>query len=318
MTVLFPDVSDPGAGKGYFLQGLVAELQKLKVGIVFDRSEPHDVVFENVRLKTKTRLPIIVRFDGVYHDIETDWRRKNEGMAEAAQRSTKIICQSRFGKEMVVKFLDGDPQKITIINNGSDPDAPVTIPEQTHAHNFIAVAVWRPHKRLKETIEGFLEASVPDSVLRIFGKLGRGMDDSILRYASKRVLFMDHFTDRSRLLGYMRSATAMIHLCWFDCCPNSVVEAINQRCPVICGNEGGTRELVYPSNGIVLEIDQPYNFQPVNLYHPPAIAISKVAAACSAVAKKRPEILNEHVNIATVAWRYKNVFDQAFPVQTGG
>lgn len=312
MTVLFPDVSNPATGKGFFLQGLVAELIKLGVNVVFDRSQPHDIVFENIRIKTKTTCPVVVRFDGVYHDTGVDWRRKNESMREAAQRAHKIICQSKFGKKMVVRFLGADPDRINIINNGSDPLSPVTEPCLTHAHNFIAVAVWRPHKRLRETIEGFLAASIPDSALRIFGKFGKGMDESAKRYASDRVIFMDHIENRARLLGFMRSATAMIHLCWFDCCPNSVVEAINQKCPVICGNEGGTHELVYPSGGIVLPLDQPYDYQPVDLYHPPAIAISRVAEACAAVTAKRPEITNDHVNVATVAWRYKNVFEKAF------
>lgn len=309
MRILFPDVSGPGTGKGYFLQGLVAELKKLNMRIVFDRAEPHDISFENIRIKNKVSCPIVVRFDGVYHDSATDFKRKNASMQEAAARASAIICQSHYGKRMVMKYLNADSKRIAIINNGSDPDISVTIPEMTHKHNFIAVAVWRPHKRLRETIEGFLAAGIPDSVLRIFGRMGKGMDDSIGRFACGSVVFMDHIEDRSLLLGYMRAATAMLHLCWFDCCPNSVVEAINQKCPVICSNEGGTHELVYPSNGIVLQLDQPYDYEPVDLYHPPAVNIKMVAEACCSVASSRPEIVNDHVNISTVAWRYKNVFD---------
>jgi glycosyltransferase involved in cell wall biosynthesis len=309
MNVLFPDVSNPKTGKGFFLNGLVGELKKLSVNIMFDRSQPHDMVFENIRLKNKTAKPVVVRFDGVYHDTGIDWRAKNQGMVEAARRATRIICQSQFGKRMVVAFLGADPDRIFIINNGSDPNQAVIMPDLTHKNNFIAVAVWRPHKRLRETIDAFLAADIRDSVLRIFGKMGKGMDDSIRRYAGDKVVFMDQVEDRARLLGYMRSATAMIHLCWFDCCPNSVIEAINQRCPVICSNEGGTHELVYPSNGIVVPVDGPYDYRPVDLYHPPPIDINKIAEACCRVVAARPEIVNDHVNIATIAQRYKNVFE---------
>jgi glycosyltransferase involved in cell wall biosynthesis len=310
MTILFPDVSNPGTGKGFFLNGLVQQLEKLHVKIVFDRAEPHDLSFENIRIKSKSYCPIVVRFDGVYHDTRIDWRAKNQGMVDAATRASAIICQSRFGKEMVVSFLKASPEKTFIINNGSDPDSPIQLPEQTHEHNFIAVAVWRPHKRLRETIDGFMAADIPDSVLRIFGKMGKGMDETIKRKANSKIIFMDHYTDRAQLLGYMKAATAMLHLCWFDCCPNSVVEAINQKCPVICSNEGGTHELVYPSNGIVLQLDQPYDYSPIDLYNPPPIDINKVAEACRMVAEKRPEITNDHVNIETIAWRYKNVFER--------
>lgn len=312
MTILFPDVSNPATGKGFFLQGLVAELQRLGVRIVYDRNQPHDVVFENIRIKTKTSKPVVVRFDGVYHDISIDWRGKNEGMVEAAQRATKIICQSEFGKRMVLEFLGADANKITIINNASDSNQPVTLPKLTHNHNFIAVAVWRPHKRLRETIDAFLAAAIPDSVLRIFGKMGKGMDDTIRRYSWPNVIFMDHMDDRAQLLGYMRTATAMLHLCWFDCCPNSVVEAINQHCPVICSNQGGTREVVEPSGGIVLDLDEPYDYKPVDLYNPPAIDIAKVADAMYGTIVKRPEIRNDFVNLTNTAERYKAVFERAF------
>lgn len=311
MRVLFPDVSGPATGKGFFLQGLAAELEKIGVKIVFDRALKHDVVFENIRIKTKTTNPVVVRFDGVYHDLALDWRGKNDGLVAAAQRATKIVCQSCFGKRMVLKFLGAEKDKIRIIYNGSDPDQPVTMPELTHKHNYIAVAVWRPHKRLYETIDAFLAAGIPDSSLRIFGKMGKGMDDSVRRYASKNLIFMDQVENRALLLGYMRSATAMLHLCWFDCCPNSVVEAINQKCPVICSNEGGTHELVRPSSGIVLDLDDEYDYQPIDLYNPPSIDINKVAEAMISCAKERPVITNEHVKLSTAAEQYKYAFLEA-------
>jgi len=312
MKVLFPDTSSPGTGKGFFLQGLVGELQNIGVGIITDKSEDHDIVFENIRIKNKTHRPIVVRFDGVYHDTGIDWRGKNEGIKEAADRAFSIICQSDFGRKMVIAYLNADPSKITVINNGTRSNAPVIEPELTHRHNFITVSVWRPHKRLKETIEAFLLADIPDSVLRVFGKLGKGMDESIKSYASDKVIFMDQVTDRPLLLGYMRTATASIHLCWFDCCPNSVVEAINQLCPVICSNEGGTHELVRPSGGIVLNLDQPYNLMPVDLYHPPKINLNMVAEAMVSVSQNRPEIKNNHVDLNTTAQKYKAVFEHVF------
>lgn len=315
MIALFPDVSNPATGKGFFLQGLVDELRRQGLSIVFDRNEPHDVSLENIRIKNKTTAPTVVRYDGVYHDTAIDWKRKNESMALSAKVATKIICQSEFGKNMVVRYLDADPEKITIINNASIRPVEIKSIGLVNKHNFIAVAVWRPHKRLRETIEGFLAADVPDSVLRIFGKLSKGMDSfSFGRYPKNKVIYMDQMTDRTTLLTYMHLSTAMIHLCWFDCCPNSVVEAINQKCPVICSNQGGTKELVYPSNGIVLELDKPYDYQPVNLYHPPPINIQVLAEAIRSVAANRPEINSDHVNIENVAWRYKNVLESAMNI----
>ncbi len=52
----------------------------------------------------------------------------------------------------------------------------------------------------------------------------------------------------------------MIHLAWLDHCPNVVVEALSQDCPVICTNSGGTGEIV-GSNGIVISETTPYEFE---------------------------------------------------------
>jgi glycosyltransferase involved in cell wall biosynthesis len=309
MIALFPDTTQPGTGKGFFLQSLVAKLQSLGVIIITDRAEAHDLVFENIRLKHKSYRPVVVRFDGVYHDTAVDWKAKNEGLRLAAERANAIICQSDFGRRMVIEYLQADPKKITVVLNGFDLNAPVVKPELRHTHNFIAVAVWRPHKRLVEMINAFLLADIPDSILRIFGRLGKGMDEKIKALASDRVVFMDQVVDRSLLLGHMHCATAMLHLCWFDCCPNSVVEAIGQRCPVICSNEGGTHELVEPSNGIALPLDAPYGLHPIDLYHPPAIDINKVAEAMHIIIKEKPPIFNSHVDINRTATLYKKVFE---------
>lgn len=311
ITVLFPDVSNPATGKGFFLQGLVPELEKIAVNVIFDKAQDHDIVFENIRIKNKTTKPIVIRFDGVYHDSAIDYESKNSSMREAAKKASQIICQSDFGKSMVMNYLDADSKKISIIHNGSNPNAEWSMPELKHKHNFIAVAVWRPHKRLRETILSFLIADIPDSVLRVFGKFGSGMDDSIKKYAGDKVIFMDQVSDRSVLIGHMRAATAMIHLCWFDCCPNSVVEAINQQCPVVCSNQGGTHELVSPSGGYVLDLDDEYFYAPVDLYNPPKININYVARVLDQIAQKRPNINNSLLHISIAAKKYKTVFEKA-------
>jgi glycosyltransferase involved in cell wall biosynthesis len=309
MRVLFPDISNPYGGKGWFLHGLVAKLRQIGVQVTHDAHDDYDVSLENIRIRTKTKRPIVVRLDGVYHDTSIPWAEKNASLKDAAERATAIVCQSEYGKRMVREYLNADESKISIIHNGTDLNAETIDPELTHQHNFVALSVWRPHKRLEDIIKAFLVADIPDSCLRILGKMGAGMTDDIYRYASDRVVFMGQITDRPRLLGYLKTATAMIHLCWFDCCPNSVVEAIGQRCPVICSNEGGTHELVEPSNGIVLPLDRQYDLKPVDLYQPPPVDINKVAEAMHIIVRVKPPIFNSHVDINRTAAFYKKVFE---------
>ena len=55
-------------------------------------------------------------------------------------------------------------------------------------------------------------------------------------------------------------ADAMIHLAWLDHCPNVVVEALSQKCPVICTDSGGTKEIVGQS-GLIIPEAYPYNYE---------------------------------------------------------
>ena len=55
-----------------------------------------------------------------------------------------------------------------------------------------------------------------------------------------------------------------------DHCPNTVVEAIANGLPVLCSNQGGTREIVEgASAGIVSECDTEVDLFKLNLYEPP-------------------------------------------------
>jgi hypothetical protein len=118
------------------------------------------------------------------------------------------------------------------------------------------------------------------------------------------IFYLGYIDDRPKLMSYFKYATASIHLCWFDACPNSVVEAIAQKCPVICNNVGGTRELVGPSGGYVLDLDPPYDYAPIDLYHPNPVDSNLVIAAMRDCAAKMPSIINSHVDIGPVADKY--------------
>lgn len=310
MRILFSDIKNVGAGKGFFLQALAEELAAMGEQIVFAGDE-HDIALCNIRIKHDTSKPRVVRFDGVYHDTGMDYKGKNESLRYAGQIAKKVICQSEYGRRMVKAYLGVPDEKITVILNGTKLDVETVGPQFTAKHNFIAVAKWRPHKRLESTIKAFLLMSNPGARLHIIGRMSKGMTDDIYKYRSDKVIFYDHVCDRKILLGYMQYATALIHLCWFDCCPNSVVEAVAQKCPVICSNEGGTHEIVRPSGGTVLNLDMPYNLLPVDLYHPPKVDLNAVAEAMQKIIKTRPEISNEHVDIKRTARQYLKVFQSA-------
>jgi glycosyltransferase involved in cell wall biosynthesis len=301
MRVLFPDLSSASSGRGFFLQALAKELPCHDVEVVYDGE--HDVSLHAIRMWCKTKKPRILRLDGIYHDTGKDWRAKNEGLKQHAAAADGVVCQSDFSKQMVMRYLDVPEEKVRVIFNG----ASVRIPGTYDKNLFLAVSKWRPHKRLQDIIGAFMLADLNDAMLCVCGDTEKTAIDA-KKYGSS-VKFMGHY-EHDDLWALFGHAAASIHLCWFDACPNSVVEAIVAGCPVICNNTGGTNEIVRPSGGIVLDLDTPYDYGPVDLYHPPAIDRYKVAQAIRKCAERRPVITSDHVDIKNIAMQYKAYFER--------
>ena len=66
---------------------------------------------------------------------------------------------------------------------------------------------------------------------------------------------------------------AMIHLAWLDHCPNVVVEAVSQGCPVICTDSGGTKEII-GEGGLVIPETRQYNYELTNYDDPYSLDLS--------------------------------------------
>jgi glycosyltransferase involved in cell wall biosynthesis len=296
MRVLFPDISNPGSGRGFFLNALADEFPRHGVEVVFDGE--HDVSLHSIRMFCKPKKPRILRLDGVYHDTGKDWIGKNAGLIEHASRADGIICQSEFSKQMVIRFLNVTPEKIQVIFNGAKPRERI---KSLYGNTFIAASKWRPHKRLGDIIGSFLLAAIPEARLLVYGDISNA-DLPLMTYGDS-VKFVGACKHED-LCEVFASACASIHLCWFDACPNSVVEAIVAGGPVICNNTGGTHEIVRPSGGIVLDLDADYDYRAVDLYHPPKIDRYKVAEAMRRCAENPPSITHDHVDIKNVAGQY--------------
>lgn len=302
MKVLFPDISSPGSGRGFFLNALATEFANCGVEVVYDGE--HDVSLHSIRMWCKSKKPRILRLDGVYHDSTSDYASANARLSEHALAADGVVCQSEFSKQMVMRYLKVPEERIQVIFNGA-----IVVPRKT-AHDpkaFLAVSRWRPHKRLSDIIESFLVADIPESTLCICGGTTKaGLPKS--KY-NKRVRFVGH-CDHEDLWAMFQLAAASIHLCWFDACPNSVVEAIVCGCPVITNNVGGSHEIVRPSGGVVLDLDEPYDYRPMDLYHPPKIDHRTVAEAMRKCAESRPAVTADHLDIRNIALQYKAYFER--------
>jgi len=315
MKVYLPTKQSPSTGKGLFLNRLLPELRDLDVEVTNKASSKCDISLHLTTVKKDASFGCnIVRYDGIYHNTSQDYKAINDNIRKKNNRLDAIIYQSRFGQHMVENYIRNSNVLKTVIFNGADPNYFDDVEEAKSDYeiNILAFARWRPHKRLKPIIKSFLAAGIPNSNLWIAGDLSQsGIDNKKIKkyfsYDNVNHLGGLSFTNLSR---YIKAADAIVHLCWLDWCPNSVVESICASKTVICNNVGGTHEIVGPSNGIVCDIDKHYDCKPVELYHPPKININIVVEALMKSIEKR-DINTTHVDIKNIAKQYKSFFLKA-------
>lgn len=295
-------------GKSLFCKRLADEFSRLGIAVVDGDSEA-DVSINVIRLKHERSSIKILRINGVYHNTAQDYKRKNAGIVDSLKKADGVIYQSEFSRNMSDNYIGVPDCPNSVIFNGSIPEIyerakPVVFDSK---YNFITFSKWRPHKRLRDIIESYLLTDIPDSKLLILGEVNEksGLTkDEAIKYSKNRNLVFCGMLPQNMLIPMLKTCTAAIHLCWFDACPNSVVESICAGVPVITNNVGGTWEIVAPSGGYVCNIDKPYDFKPVDLYHPPEIDRNKIAEALICSVNARPKITNDHVNIKNIAKQY--------------
>jgi len=309
MKVYLPVSDDAKTGKGLFINRLSKELSK-HVKIT-NKSEKCDVALHVIKFKEINAKHHIIRYDGIYHNIDQDYKHLNKEISKYIKSVSGIVYQSEFSKIMCEKYLGKFSGPSNIIYNGIDVSLFNNVKpiNSSYEHNILAVSKWRPHKRLRDTIESFLLANVNDSMLWIAGELDNsGLSKSDINKYSEKVKFLGRI-DQPTLVRYYKLCSVSIHLCWFDWCPNSVVEAIAAGCVIISNNVGGTPELTKKSNGIVCDIDTPYNYKPVKLYKPPQFDRNIVAEAIQ-LACKGIKVENQFIDIKNIAKQYLEFFNE--------
>ena len=283
MRVLLDVKANPKTGKGFFIQRLAREFANQGVTVVSEGN--HDIYLGVNSFKHKTKAPKVLRVNGVYQNKAVPYRKMNEQIAVQCRKADGIIYQSQWAKQMHHKFVGTYKVPTDVIFNGASIGGSVAAYCAVSV-SFCAVSRWRPHKRLGDIQKAFELANIPDSCLWA----SDGEPNDVVQ-------------------GRMAASTALIHICWQDACPNSVVEALALGTPVITNNVGGTRELIREGCGEVCEIDEPYDMRPVKLYKPPPVD-HKVIAEAMWDSLKWPRVTNNaHVDIVNIAKQYKSFFE---------
>ncbi len=235
-------------GPGVFIRRLMDGLDAMGADIV--NSKPDIFLNSIVHEKKPVGSKAVFRVDGCYY--EKNKIKNNATLRKGVKTADGVIYQSEFSKKMTSKILGVSGKVSCVIHNGFDQSIIPTISPNKKDCKFLVAscANWRPSKRPKSIVKGFLASNLP----RLGGKLvliGPGT-------SSSPYVFHTGVVNEHEVFRWLKSADAMIHLCYIDSCPNAVIEGLSFGLPVVCNNIGGTPEIV-KSDGIVVNCDQ-YNF----------------------------------------------------------
>jgi glycosyltransferase involved in cell wall biosynthesis len=298
------------SGKRLFCHRLGQSLLSKGVNVVNDDSV--DICLDIVSFSNRKAKKHIIRIDGLCHDIKLNWKCKNKKIEASRRKASGIIFQSFHSLKLFTSFIGEFNKPFKIIHNGTDPSFyNDKKPFHTDKNIFLTFARWRPHKRLKEIMECFIKADIPNSQLIVAG------DDSksgVVNLSS----FYDHpkikyvgVLNQNELASYIKAAIATIHLCWFDACPNGVVESLIAGTPVITNNVGGTHELIeLTKGGYIARIDKEYNYKPCDLYNPPKFDTEKVVEKLWKCFETRPKPKTDSLLIDNIADSYLEFFEE--------
>lgn len=214
--------------------------------------------------------PTVLRLDGIYFNLDQDWKAMNAEIKKSYDSSQSVVVQSLFDYQLINKFF-GSRDNVHIIQNGTDLDLISQIPSAKVSKDtprekiWMCASAWRPHKRLKDNIRLFLENADDDSILLVAGS---GMQESEKSLNDHRIRFLGDLA-WDQMISCMKIAGNFIHLAWLDHCPNVVIDAKACGCTLHVSNAGGTVEIAGPYDRIYK--DEEYLYEPVKLYEPPRL-----------------------------------------------
>ncbi len=287
---------DASSGKSKFFIRLAKEMRKRNIEI---NNKKHDIYVRLPGSKPSPNAKVnILRLDGLIMNTRWDYKTKNKKILKSINKCDALIYQGKFCKDAYTKFLKVRKSPYKIISNGA---CPTEFLSRKSGNYFIANCKWRPHKRLKDIIKCYLRS------------LDMGIDANLMitgepdyKYKHPRIKYLK-WQNRKQIKKLLSEAIASLHLTWIDWCPNSMVEAIVARCPIIYTKSGGHTELGEGS-GIGIK-DTPWKFNLIDLYDPPKININEVAKAMIDIKDKKFVARND-LDIKIVCDRYIEFFEE--------
>lgn len=306
-----------GGGPTVFLSRLRDELERsggIQTATFLDPRS--DILLFANKARNPWRKPYVFRVDGFAFDsalTTQETNRRNADIVSGLKNAAGIVFQSHFDQAMVRRFLGVPDVPTAVIPNGVQLNVfsphgdskRAVLGYQPDDLVFITSAKWRAHKRLDAVISTFLQfrSRNPQRCrLIVLGKLDRPYQ------TDPDIHFAGHIP-ADDLPDWYRTADLCLFFSWLDHCPNTVVEALACGLPVVCTNQGGTRELIeLTGGGLIAEADAPFAYEPVELYKPPQpnpeILLQAVTSAANRRAELSAAIARDRIDIKSATRHY--------------
>jgi len=231
---VFLDYEIGDSGKSKFLKRLIPAMAK--IGVEFrGKQDGCDVALGISKWRTKTKIPKVLRIDGVY--IDGDGQRNewiNDQIKKSIKKSDAVIFQSQFAKKKVIEVLKPKIKQCCVIYNGANPEDYDVEPIDTgFERNVISVAKWcnrhglRKQKGLKKNIKTMtaMAEKEPKTGFFIAGKVPDKYKDT------DRIKFLGKI-DEPILRRYLKACDRMVYMATLDWMPNALTEAIVAGCDI--------------------------------------------------------------------------------------
>lgn len=294
MKILLDNVNvNSSSGPNSFGKRLMFALKNRGHEIGTDCKNP-DVQLSFITALQK-RAKLALRLDGIYFNSSQDWKKLNEPLRRSFEVADLIIYQSEFNRRLTEEYFG--QKKYVVINNGTclklinkmpKLNAPVL---DSFSEVWTCASSWRPHKRLKDNINYFLEKAPDDSCMVVAG------ENPDYKIQHPRVLYAGHLSWEQCISLYKRSKF-FVHLAFLDHCPNVVVDARASGCNLVVSSSGGTREIAGPDAVVVKDVD--WDMRPLELYSPPSMDFSKFS---------RNETMDCSVDILEISRKYESALE---------
>jgi glycosyltransferase involved in cell wall biosynthesis len=237
---------------------------------------------------------------------------QNESIRSAIKGADGVIYQSEWSRVLATKMLSIKPKRSIVIPNGVDMklvNSAVPVDRQGWDFIFTVSAHWRVNKRFEAVLAAYrsLVSKFPDRKIGMFV-----LGESPVKVGKNERIRLFGRVGLSEVFSTLKSSNALVHICHLDACPNSVVEALSCRVPVVCNNIGGTPELV-KGDGVIVDLDKEYDFRPIKSMKQVgsgSVDVEKLSEGMAKMLLWKNAVERPDLDIRNVARRYCEYFEQ--------